>query len=544
MSATSLLPRVDRHRPRGTVRPSRRGVVRALVLVGVHVAAVLHIAHWKVAGSSLSPLEPSEAKETLELGYVNAGFVLFALLILATLVVGRFFCGWACHVVAYQDASAWLLGKLGLRPRAIRSRALMAVPFLAAFDMFLLPTLFRLGRGEAAPSLSAHFVTTDLWASFPGPTIALLTFAVDGFLLVWFLGAKGFCTNACPYGAFFGVAQRVAPGRIRASDACEGCGHCTSVCTSNVRVHEEVARYRQVVDPGCMRCMDCVSACPTNALSFSMSSTGTAREAAGPLTGARRAWDFSWGQEVALAGLFLFGLFAFRGLYARVPLMLALGLGVLFAGGTFCLARMARARDLQVQRAVLVNDGRWTRTGRLTAAALLLFTAFTVHSAVIQTATRYGAWALMNATDGEVRGEAQLRRGAVLLAWSDDHGLLPDARVVSNLGMVDLDAGRYAQAAGRFREAIRLAPRRVDPHLGLAEASMKLRELEEADRALDTLLELEPTHVRGRWRRAQIAIMRRDFAAAESLLETVLRDAPEHARARADLDRVRAMLGR
>ncbi len=89
-----------------------------------------------------------------------------------------------------------------------------------------------------------------------------LTFLVCGFAAVYFLGAKGFCTYACPYGAVFAAADRVAPMRIRVTDACEGCGHCTAVCTSNVLVHQEVRDYGMVVDSGCMKCRDCVSGLP------------------------------------------------------------------------------------------------------------------------------------------------------------------------------------------------------------------------------------------------------------------------------------------
>ena len=56
--------------------------------------------------------------------------------------------------------------------------------------------------------------------------------------------------------------------RIRVTDACAGCGHCTAVCTSNVRVHEEVRDYGMVVDSGCMKCLDCVSVCPNDALYY------------------------------------------------------------------------------------------------------------------------------------------------------------------------------------------------------------------------------------------------------------------------------------
>ncbi len=88
--------------------------------------------------------------------------------------------------------------------------------------------------------VTTEFLTTDFWATFPGVAVAVLTFAVCGFAVVFVLGSKGYCTYGCPYGAAFGMADRVAPIRIRVTDACQGCATCTSVCTSNVRVHEEV----------------------------------------------------------------------------------------------------------------------------------------------------------------------------------------------------------------------------------------------------------------------------------------------------------------
>jgi len=75
----------------GPVRPSKRGRWRALCLSAVYVAAAAHAIHWKLAGRTLTPVEPSEAMQTLGQGLVNAGFVLFAILIVGTLIFGRFF---------------------------------------------------------------------------------------------------------------------------------------------------------------------------------------------------------------------------------------------------------------------------------------------------------------------------------------------------------------------------------------------------------------------------------------------------------------------
>ena len=39
--------------------------------------------------------------------------------VVATAIFGRFFCSWGCHILALEDLCAWILGKLGVRPRPI-----------------------------------------------------------------------------------------------------------------------------------------------------------------------------------------------------------------------------------------------------------------------------------------------------------------------------------------------------------------------------------------------------------------------------------------
>jgi len=69
-------------------------IKRAMVLLAIHVLMAIHIAHWLWKGSTLTPLEPSEAMQFSKQGLVNAGLIFFALAILSVLVVGRYFCGW------------------------------------------------------------------------------------------------------------------------------------------------------------------------------------------------------------------------------------------------------------------------------------------------------------------------------------------------------------------------------------------------------------------------------------------------------------------
>ena len=128
----------------GSVRPSQRAKWRALALILVHVAIALHVVHFYVTGSTLTPVEPSEAMQTLgKQGLINAGFVFFIAAILVTLVFGRIFCGWGCHIVALQDLCTWMLRKLRIPPKPLRSRLLVYIPLLAFIWMFIAPTVVR-----------------------------------------------------------------------------------------------------------------------------------------------------------------------------------------------------------------------------------------------------------------------------------------------------------------------------------------------------------------------------------------------------------------
>ena len=373
------------------LRRSRTSRWRAGVLIGVHLLVAAHLAHWLATGSTLTPVEPSEAMELGRRGLVNAGAIFFAVAILATALFGRFFCGWGCHLVALQDLCRWLLEKIGIRPRPLGSRALAWVPALAFFYMFLWPALYRLAAGAPAPALRFELTTSAFWATVPGWAVALATFLTCGFAAVYLLGAKGFCSYACPYGAIFGAADRLAPGRIRVTDACSGCGHCTAVCTSNVRVHEEVALHRMVVDPGCMKCMDCVSVCPNDALYFGWGRPSLlAPKRAAPAT---RRPALGLGDELFLAAVFALAFFALRGLYGVFPFLFALGLaGCLAYLGLVSRRLLAREPRVAVKGLVLRDAGRLTSSGWAFAALAALLAAGWAHSAAVQSQRLIGRW--------------------------------------------------------------------------------------------------------------------------------------------------------
>lgn len=309
------------------IRNSRTSRWRAVALITLTLLMMAHIIQWYLMGQTISPIEPSEAMHTLQRGAVNAGFIFFTLAILATLIFGRFVCGWGCHILALQDFCAWLLKKFGLTPKPFRSRLLVFVPLIVALYMFVYPTVYRFfakpKNEPLIPQFTNHLVTGEFWATFPSVAVAIPFLFICGFMTVYFLGQKGFCTYACPYGGFFSLADKVAPGKIRVTDACNQCGHCTATCTSNVLVHAEVKQYGMVVDPGCMKCMDCVSVCPNDALYF-----GFGKPAVSVPKKIKKNYLLMWMEEIGgvlafVLSYFVLSSFAVENVYPLVPIWTA-----------------------------------------------------------------------------------------------------------------------------------------------------------------------------------------------------------------------------
>ncbi len=386
----------------GKIRKSKAGKWRVAVLITVHVLMAAHIVQWWLMGGTLSPVEPSETMHTLVKGAVNAGAVFFAVAILSTLIFGRFFCGWGCHIVAMQDLCGWAMKKIGVRPKPFRTRILAWAPVVFAFYMFIWPNFSRYiyeplaerffpaaleftGRIMPFPKqgFTNEFIVDEFWATFPPWYVAVPFLLVCGFATVYFLGAKGFCTYGCPYGGIFGPVDKLAIGRIVVDhDKCHQCGHCTAVCTSNVRVHDEIREYGMVVDAGCMKCMDCVSVCPNTALSWKFARPGILKGK--PKNKApKRVYDMTLAEDAAFSLIMLACFMAIRGAYNIMSSLFAIGTAAILTFIFYKAWRMLRERDVRLMTFQLKRLGKPTKTGLAYALISLLLIAATVHTGYI-----------------------------------------------------------------------------------------------------------------------------------------------------------------
>lgn len=514
---------------------NKRARWRAASLLMVYVLMAAHFAHWKIAGKTLAPLELNEVMYTLELGIVTAGFIFMLVVVIATAVFGRFFCSWGCHILALQDLSAWALRRFGITPRPIRSRLLLWAPMIAAAYMFVWPQFSRVVGGEPMATLHlatdadgwASFTTENFWRNLPGPGITAITFFVCGFLIVYILGTRSFCSYGCPYGAVFGLADRIAAGRIRVGSDCIQCARCTAACTSHIRVHEEVERYGMVVNPACMKDLDCVSACPQQTLRYGFGRPSLFRRVLGTKE-VKKLYTCSLGEEVLAAMVFVAAVLIYRGLYELVPFLMSLAFAAILSYVAIVATRLVRQSVVSFNRWRLRRSGALTRCG----LAFLIFTVFaaaiTIHSAVVRYSVFRGerlfnlAMAEPDA-DGDVadRAISHLDRAQSIglipmvgvermlgdlytqrLRWSDAvssrrrslQRLPHDPLIHEQLGYLFSRQGQYEEAHRYYGLALNLEPNRAQSHYGLAGVDFEMGRSDSAVRNLRRALEIKPDY--------------------------------------------------
>lgn len=215
--------------------------------------------------------------------------MLFAVpLVVLTLFLGRFFCGYVCptgtsidlwrrHVLRrFHDglpskdltrwkyyglfiilASAvfgysliWLLGPLSIFVRFITLVVYPAVVFVLDGALsFVAPAADKL-------DITSLAYKAIFRPSFQG---ALAILAIFGTILMLELVQRRFwCRNLCPLGAFLALLSRLSLFRRHVSYDCTECGECEEVCPMGA-IYEE---GKKNIHAECIECYTCVSVCP------------------------------------------------------------------------------------------------------------------------------------------------------------------------------------------------------------------------------------------------------------------------------------------
>jgi len=240
--------------------------LRIICLTGIHILILLHIYYFgdEIVGS----IDFQEFFHSfLKLGVINAGAILVISAFIFTLLFGRFFCGWACHFGAIQELCWYILKKLDIKTQTVNSSLVTLLPIIILFNFYIIPNIYH-SFLNPWDTITISLNEPEIWRFLPNFLIGSLTFFVDGFLIVYFLGKKGFCRFLCPWGAFLKVPTALSFFKVRKTGDCTQCHICTSECPIGIDVSYEINTFNKVVNTNCTSCMNCTAGCPSNALSY------------------------------------------------------------------------------------------------------------------------------------------------------------------------------------------------------------------------------------------------------------------------------------
>lgn len=191
-------------------------------------------------------------------------FIASALIpLVATLLFGRFYCGWICPATFLYELNTVLalwLQRFGIKTGQRR------------FDRRLKYLVLALGLVVSAITGSVlvsmiyppAIIGRELYFGIAlGGVGAGLSFFVLTLLFDLLVSRRGFCRYLCPGGALYSLLGRYRLFRIRREVAqCNDCAKCNAVCEFGLDP------LRDHFGQECNNCSACMAVCPTDALRF------------------------------------------------------------------------------------------------------------------------------------------------------------------------------------------------------------------------------------------------------------------------------------
>ena len=182
----------------------------------------------------------------------------------ATVLVGRFFCGFFCSFGAVQDL-LWL-GSHRLRALFPGKRNLKKADRIFRFAKYavLFYFIIFIWSGVTAVKTAGPWQVFGQYVSFGHwPGLKLLLSVGGVLLLSIFIGSlfvqRFFCRYFCPMGAIYSLISQTSFLKIdKPRKECGKCHLCTSKCTMGM----DLTKKDRIAGGECISCQKCVSWCP------------------------------------------------------------------------------------------------------------------------------------------------------------------------------------------------------------------------------------------------------------------------------------------
>jgi ferredoxin-type protein NapH len=198
-------------------------------------------------------------------GIINGSLVVFAVLFLSSLLLGRFWCGWLCPIGGLQEACFIAVDNRAQGGKYNLIKYIVWVPWL-----LLLGVLAILAGGYQTIDF---FFNTERIVTVDEPIRFIPYYMVLGTIfLIGLKSKRAFCHYGCWISLFPIFGQKIKnrfkwPSYHLEADTskCVQCGRCTRACPMSLEVMEMV-QSGSMENSECILCGTCVSVCPEGAI--------------------------------------------------------------------------------------------------------------------------------------------------------------------------------------------------------------------------------------------------------------------------------------
>ncbi len=242
--------------------PARQRIRRALLLVSLLLFPI-----------TLYYFSPALIIQGAAEGVITGSFIVFGLMFVSSLFLGRLWCGWACPAGALQEVGQPINNKRAPRKRLDWIKWLIWIPWIGLIAVMALQ--------------AGGYRSVDAFFQIDGGLTLLQTeppwFIVYYIIIALFLGLalafgrRAGCHTICWMAPFMVLGRKVRnlfrwPAlRLEADEeACIDCGRCTRDCPMSLEVNEMV-HADTMENSGCILCGNCVDTCPKDVIHYTFS---------------------------------------------------------------------------------------------------------------------------------------------------------------------------------------------------------------------------------------------------------------------------------
>jgi uncharacterized protein with FMN-binding domain len=177
-----------------------------------------------------------------------------------TILMGRFFCGWLCAFGAYNDLIYLIASKIF----KIKFRVNEKVDFLLKYVKYIVLLVLLIVTVNMGSNVLEGTSPWDVFGQITDLSNILSSLLIGFILLVLItIGAffieRFFCRYLCPLGAVFSIISKI--GIIKINKPSDKCGKCR-ICTNNCSMGLNLYKKEKIKGGDCINCLKCIEVCP------------------------------------------------------------------------------------------------------------------------------------------------------------------------------------------------------------------------------------------------------------------------------------------